>query len=209
MFQRVIVSLFVASFALFGATQARAADDQEARTFIEGLAQKAITTVAAQNISDADRKAQFQRLFISAFDIPEIGEFVLSRHWKTATPAQQKDFLVVFEDMQVLTWSQRFKHYDGVKLETEGAKMESEGVWLVDSQIVRPQGPPTPVQWRIRRAADGSMRIIDIIAEGVSMALTYRDEYAAALQSNSGNIDALLTSMRAKNVLLAGPAEKG
>jgi phospholipid transport system substrate-binding protein len=203
MFQRAIVSMLVASFAFFGASAARATDDQDARAFIQDLAQKAITTVVAPNISDKDRNEQFRRLFVSGFDIPAIGAFVLARHWKTATPAQQKEFLATFEDSQVLSWSQRFKNYNGVSLETQGVKPDVDGVWLVESQIIRPQAPPIPVQWRVHRVADGSMRVIDIVSEGVSMALTIREDYAAALQSNGENVDALLQAMRANNVSLA------
>ncbi len=203
MSQRIVVPTLFALFMFFGATTAKATDDQEARHFIEDLAQKAITTVAAPNISDTDRNDRFGRLFVSAFDIPQIGKFVLSRHWQTATPTQQTAFLKEFEDTQGWTWSRRFKDYNGVRLETLGANKEGEAVWLVDSQIVRPQGPPIPVQWRIHQAADGSLRVIDIISEGVGMALTYREDYAAVLQSNGENVDALLSTMRAKNEQLA------
>ena len=186
MFQRAVVPMLVALFLLVGTTSTRAADDQEARNFIQDVAQKAITTVADQNISDSERNQRFREVFVSAFDIPEIGKFVLSRHWQSANPAQQAEFLKAFEDTQVLTWSQRFKHYNGVRLETQGVSKDGDGLWLVDLQyIIRPQGPPTPVQWRIERVADGSMHIVDIKAEGVSMALTHRD-YHARSSSRTG-----------------------
>ncbi len=199
MVQRILVSTLVALFVLFGTTAARAADDQTAQTFIQGLAQNAIATVAAQNVSDTDRNERFRKIFVSAFDIPEIGKFVLSRHWRAVTPAQQAAFLKEFEDTQVLMWSRRFKDYNGVSLETLGANKEGEATWLVDSQIIRPQAPPISVQWRVHGAADGSMRVIDIISSGISMVLTYRDDYASALKLNGGNVDALLAVMRAKN----------
>lgn len=203
MFQRLFVPAFAALFMFLGATTVRAAADDEALNFIRDLAQKAITTVATQDITDNDRNQRFRQLFVSAFDIPEIGKFVLSRHWQSATPTQQAEFLKLFEDTQVLIWSQRFKRYNGVRLDTKGVKVENETTWLVDSQIIRPQGPPTQVQWRVQKAVGGSLRIIDIIAEGVSMALTYRGDYAAVLQSNGGNVDALLSTMRAKNISLS------
>jgi phospholipid transport system substrate-binding protein len=203
MFQRIFAPMLVALLVLIGASTISYAEDQDVRTFIQDLSQRAITTVSAQNISDSERNERFRQVFVSAFDIPGIGKFVLSRHWQAANPAQQTAFLKAFEDSQVLTWSLRFKRYNGVRLEIQNIKSESATVWQVDSQIIRPQGPPTPVQWRIQRIADNSLRIVDIVADGVSMALTYRDEYAQAMKSNGGNVDALLSTMRTKNDLLA------
>lgn len=200
---RALTALLLAIFLCgAGAAAPAVGASEDPQKFIQGLAQKAITTVAAQNVSDGERSQRFRHLFVSAFDIPEIGKFVLGRHWRAASPAQQSQFLKEFEDMQVFTWSRRFKDYHGEHLQTLGARKENEG-WLVDSQIVRPQGSPIPVQWRVRQESDGALRIVDIVPEGVSMALTQRQDFAGALQSNGGNVDALLASMRAKNQQLA------
>lgn len=194
--------LFLSLFLLFSAQAAMAASDQEAQSFIQDLAQKAITTVLVQNISDEERNQRFRQVFVASFDIPDIGKFVLARYWRTATPQQQSAFLKEFEDAQVLTWSQRFKSYHGVKLETLGVSQDGEGVWLVDSQILRPQGAPLPVQWHVHQTADG-LRITDIRPEGVSMVMTYRDDYTNLLNANGKSIDGLLSAMRGKNAQLS------
>ncbi len=177
---------------------ARAATADQAQSFIQALAHNAISTVANKQLSDVQRNDNFRRLFVSAFDIPGIGRFVLSRYWRTATPDQQKEFLKLFEDINVLTWAQRFKDYNGETLQTLGATKDGDRGWIVDSRIMRKQGPPIPVQWRLRQDDDGNLRIIDIIVEGVSMAITYRSDYASAIQSNGGRVDSLLAAMRRK-----------
>ena len=199
MYQRATASIIFAFFVLLGATTANGAADQDAQTFIQDVAQKAFTTVSANNISDNDRNEKFRQVFVSSFNIPEMGKFVLTRHWLKATAAQQKGFLKEFEDMQVLTWGRRFKDYNGIRLETLGAVRESDAGWLVDSRIIQTRGEPIPVQWRVRPDGEGNIRITDIIAAGVSMTLTFRDEYSNSLQRSGGNVDALLSAMRAKN----------
>jgi phospholipid transport system substrate-binding protein len=200
--QRLPGIAFLVLFLLF-ASRVWAASEQDAQIFIRDLAQKAIDTVAAQNISDTERSDRFRRLFVSAFDIPEIGRFVLSRYWRAANSDQRKEFLKEFEDMQVLTWSKRFKDYHGERLEIVGASMQNDNTWLVDSEVVRPQSKPIPVQWRVRQSSNGGLKVVDIIPENVSMALTQRQDYASAMQSNGGSIDNLLVSMRDKNDQLA------
>jgi len=177
---------------------ARAASGEEARAFVQDLAQKGITVSADQQLADDARNQRFRQLFVSAFDIPEIGRFVLSRYWVKATPDQQAEFLKLFEDATVLSWSRRFKSYHGERLVTSSAANDRDTGWVVDSQIFRQTGQPIPVQWRLAQASDGSLHVVDIVSEGVSMALTQRQDYSAAMQSNGGNVDALLVSLRAK-----------
>lgn len=179
-----------------GVVWAQSPDDAE--KFIAVLAQRAITTVADKQLSQNERDDRFRALFVSAFDIPEIGRFVLSRYWRTATAEQQHTFLALFEDITVLTWARRFRDYDGEHLETLGTTKDGDRGWLVDSRIVKPQGPPNRVQWRLRLEEDGSFRVVDIIAEGVSMAITLRSDYVSTIQANEGRMDGLLSTMRSK-----------
>ena len=171
---------------------------EEAQAFIQNLAQTAITTVAKGPASDAERNDRFRKLFVSAFDLPEISRFVLARYWRTATPDQQQQFVKLFEDMQVLNWSQRFKDYQGETLQVTAASKEGDTGFTVDSQLARPTGNPTVVQWKMHLAADGQIRITDIVVEGVSMALTQRSDFSSLLQANGGKVDELLKTLQAK-----------
>lgn len=182
--------------AMSSAVQAQSADD--AQRFIEALAQRAITTVANKQLTQNERNELFRRLFISSFDIPEIGRFVLSRYWRSATADQQQEFLTLFEEITVLTWTKRFQDYNGEKLEPLGSTKDGDRGWLVDSRILRSEGPPILVQWRLKTADDGNFRVIDINVEGVSMAITHRSDYGAAMQANGGRLDGLLATMRTK-----------
>jgi phospholipid transport system substrate-binding protein len=182
--------------ALPGMLRAQSQDD--AQRFIETLAQRAIATVADRQLPHDERAERFRKLFVSAFDIPEIGRFVLSRHWRSATAEQQREFLTLFENIIVLTWAKRFRDYSGEQLNTLAAAEDGNRGWMVDSRIVRPQGPPLPVQWRLRQGEDGTFRVVDVIIEGASMAITHRSDLTAAMQANGGRMEGLLSTMRTK-----------
>ena len=83
-------------------------------------------------------------------------------------------------------------------LDALAAMPDGERGWVVDSRILRKQGPPIAVQWRLRRGEDERFRVVDIVVESVSMAITHRSDYGAALQSNGGKMDGLFATMRAK-----------
>lgn len=181
-----------------GGGAAHAQTDENAKTFIGGLAQRAINAVADHQLSQAERDDRFRKLFVSSFDIPEIGKFVLSRYWRMASPEQQQEFLSLFEEITVLTWAKRFQDYNGESLESLSATKDGDKYWIVDSRILRDQGPQIPVQWRLKETDDGSFRVVDIVVEGVSMAITHRSDYASAMQANGGKVDGLLAIMRTK-----------
>ncbi len=178
---------------------ARADDAADARQFIAQMADQAIALVD----NTADTKQQkvdaFSKLFVASFDIPAIGQFVLGRHWKGASAEQQQQFLDLFRDFTVLTWTGRFNGYAGVRLDVSGAGPDPQdaSVLLVDSKIVRASADPIPLQWRVHKTPAG-WRIVDIFVEGVSMALTQRQDFASAIQSSGGTVDGLNAALRKK-----------
>lgn len=173
------------------------AADDEARKFIQKMADTAMNTVAVKDLSDGDRANRFRELFVDNFDLPEICKLVLGRYWRPATDLQRGEFQKLFEDIQVYTWTRRFKEYSGETLDISGVEADSSGDTMVVSQIRRQNLAPINVSWRVRK--DGSvLRIVDIIVEGASMILTYRSDYSGVLASQGGKLDALLGIMRQK-----------
>lgn len=170
-------------------------DTQGAQTFISGMAQQAIDFLADQSISREQKAQEFKKLLSSSFDMKTIGRFALGRYWKAATPAQQSEYQALFEKMVVQVYSERFKDYEGQKLTVESSAPEGEKDVLVTSYIVPESGPKVRVDWRVRNK-DGRHRIVDIIVEGVSMAVTQRSEFASVIQAGGGNVSALLDHLR-------------
>lgn len=192
-------SLFaaLASLALalgFLAAPAHAATEADARALVSALENEAVA-MAAKNLTVADREQRFRQLLDNQFDLQSIGQFILSRHWKTATPEQRQAFLQLFKDMTVLTWVRRFDDYGGQKLNVVKISAEPDG-FTTETSIARPGAPPMPILWRMTER-DGKLRVTDIIVEGVSMAITQRQEYGAVIQRNGG-VEGLLTMMRGK-----------
>ena len=67
---------------------------------------------------------------------------------------------------------------------------------FVLTEMVRHQGAPRRVAWRVRRGRKGD-NIVDVIVEGVSMVISQRAEVASVMRSNGGRIEGLLAALRA------------
>jgi len=188
------------AFALSGLTLAptTAAAEADPKAFVSQLAGKAMETMTAKGLSDNERNLRFRTQFTSEVDVPEIGRFVLGRHWRAATPEQQQEFLKAFEDIVVLTWATRFKDYGGdLRHVVTNAVPEGERGIMVESKVERDHQTPINLQWKLKKG-EADLRVVDLVVEGASMAITYRNEYAAVIQANGGKIDGLLGAMRNK-----------
>ena len=177
--------------------------EQQAKDTVTNLSKQAIEVMTSKSLNDAERIQRFRTLFISSVDLPTISRFVLGRHWKTATPDQQQSFMKLFEDMLVYTWSMRFKEAnDNISISVVGTRAEGDMGIIVESNILRQGQEPVPVLWRLR-LADGALRIQDLMIEGTSMILTYRDEYASVIAQGGGNMDGLLDVLKKKTAAMA------
>lgn len=165
--------------------------DDDATAFITGLGEQAMTIIRSQGTPE-ERRQDFQELFSTGFDVPAIGRFVLGRHWRVATPAQQAQYLALFERYVVIIYSERFNGYAGEQLRVLGQYPGDHGEVTVNSEIIRAGGgQPIRIDWRVEKV-NGAFKIADVMIEGVSMAQTQRQEFSSVIMQNGGKVQALL-----------------
>lgn len=166
-----------------------------AAQFVQRMGDKALSSLTAQDLQATERSRRVRNLLNENFDVNIIGRFALGTYWKTATEAQKSEYLHLFEDMIVKTYTQRFAEYSGQEFKVGGTIEASATDSVVSSQIVQKNGPPLAVDWRVRNKG-GQMKVIDVIVEGVSMSVTQRSDFASVIQSGGGKVEALLASLR-------------
>lgn len=197
----VALCLFVAS-APFTAS---AAVPDGATDFIRNLGDEAIATLTEKNTPRPVIEKRFRELFRESFHLPAIGRFVLGRYWRQATPDQRQEFLALFEELVVGTYAARFTGYSGEQLAIRDARPDSEKTAIVHSEIVRPNGPPIRIDWRVGHDGNG-FKVLDVVIEGISMAVTQRSEFASVIQRRGGKVEGLIEALRNKTVSLQEPA---
>ena len=174
---------------------ALAADD--AKKFIDGLSGDAIGSLTGTTLTEGDRENRFRSLLEAHFDLPGISKFVLGRYWKLANDSQQGEFQKLFETLLVQSYAKTFGQYGGDKFQVTKSMADSDGSVVVNSYVDRPNGDTIHLDWRVADQG-GSMRIVDLVVEGVSLRTTHRSDFASAIQSNGGTIEGLLTVLRQK-----------
>jgi phospholipid transport system substrate-binding protein len=184
----------VAAIAL-GAGIPRGAAASDPGAFISQLGSEAIQ-VLGPSVSASDRLARFREIFRNDFDVPGIGQFVLGRYWRAATPAEQQEFLGLYQEYIVEAYSARLGAYGGEPFRVTGTRGGGDNI-VVASQIIQKSGAPIEVDWYLADEG-GTLKITDVYVGGVSMKVTERDEFASVIQRNGGQVGALLAQLRQK-----------
>ena len=128
--------------------------------------------------------------------------FILGRHVRQATPGEMQDYLKLFDEIIIRNLSSRFGEYRGVKFALGRSQQRTEEDALVSTLVERPNTPAFALDWRVAEIM-GQPKVVDMIAEGTSLRLTTRSEYAAVIQRNGGRVAALLDAMRGQIAQLA------
>lgn len=190
-----VFTLALSLIALIGTAAHAQKGGDAASKFIQGLGDKALTSLTASDLPTAEREKRVRELLRSNFDVPRIARFALGTNWKTATEAERAEYLKLFEQMIVKTYAQRFSEYSGQEFKVTGTTVNSDTDTTVASQIIQKGGPPVNVEWRVSKKG-GSQKIIDVYVESISMSVTQRSDFAAVIQRGGGKVESLLQSMR-------------
>lgn len=170
------------------------ADASAPEKFIHALADRALGLVTDSASDITSKRARFEELLTDTFDMEGIGRFLLGRYWRLATPEDREAYLKAFKESIVYTYTARFDEYSGQKLVVDGSRQDGQFT-LVSSRIVEPKGgPDVKVEWRLIRQGD-DFKVADVVIEGVSMSVTQRQEYASVIQSNGGEVKALIKAL--------------
>ncbi len=188
--RRSLSVLALATAFLVWAAPVRAAP-VDPSAFVNGLVQQALSILRNPQVPDAQREERFSTLLRAGFDIPRIARFVLGRYWLSANDKERSQFSDLFAQWVVRTYSARFKEYGGETVNVTGAREETPTSYVVSSQLVHTNGaPPTTIYWHVRKS-DDDLKIVDVEVEGVSMALTEREEIASVIQRSGGSVATL------------------
>jgi phospholipid transport system substrate-binding protein len=203
---RVLMSrrLLLTGFAGLASFPARAQsmDISRATTFVNKAGQDLVTAINDPRLNLTQRRDKVASILRTAIDIEGTGRFILGRYVRQASPAELQDYLKLFDEVIIRNLSARFGEYRGVKFSLGRSQQRTEEDALVSTLIERPNSPSFTLDWRVAEI-NGQPRVVDVIAEGTSLRLTTRSEYAAVIQRNNGRVASLLDAMRGQIAQLA------
>jgi phospholipid transport system substrate-binding protein len=191
--RRQFLTLASITALLAFAPGARAQTSEKATAFIRATGDRLVAVVNGAGTAQ-DKRAQMTQILDDAVDVDGIARFCLGRFWHGASAAQQEAYVRLFHQVLVTNITAKLGEYKGVAFTMGRARTDGEND-VVSTTVERPNNPPTAVDWIVADITS-KPKIIDVVAEGTSLRLTQRQDYASYLMHNNNNVDALISAMK-------------
>jgi len=167
----------------------------EADIFIQSTVNRAAKTLGG-NLSKEARIKKLKEIADDTVDIKGIGFYSLGAYRKNLNSEQLKKYQEVFREYFLKSFSSRLAEYSNPEIEVNSKKKINENYTIVSSTLVSTDSrPEVAIQWRVYTKDPNNFLIRDLIIEGLSLARTQKEEFSSIINSNDGNIEALLKNL--------------
>lgn len=140
-------------------------------------------------------------------DFQRMTALAAGRHWREATPEQQKQLTNEFRTLLVYTYSGAISQVKDQKLEFKPMRGDPSDTDVeVRSQVLQSRGgDPIQLNYRLEKLPSG-WKIYDVNVLGAWLVETYKGNFAAEI--SKGGIDGLIKTLSDKNKRLAASAAR-
>ena len=172
------------------------AQSVEPDVFVQSTVNRA-SEVLAKDISKEDKINELKLIAKDTVDIRGIGFYTLGSFRKNLSENQKNEYLDLFEDYFLKSFSSRLSEYTNPKIEVQNKKILSKNYTIVNSLLVgTSERPEVKIDWRIYTKNPDNQLIRDLIIEGLSLVRTQKEEFASILNSNDGEINSLFKVLK-------------
>lgn len=193
MHRRSFLTGLTANAALVPAAPLWALNEAGASKLINSLVTD-INKVIASGKAESAMFREFERIFKRYSDTSYIAAYALGVDARRASSAQKRNFSKAFQAYISRKYGKRFREFIGGSLEVKSVKRVKK--WYEVSTLARLQGQaPFEVTFLVSDRS-GKDLFFNMYIEGVNLLLTERTEIGAILDSNKGNIDAMITELK-------------
>ena len=193
LFRRTALSVTAACLTALAVPGARAQTPEQASAFVQNLGNRLVAIVNGPGTTE-QKSAAMTRVIDTDVDVAGVGRFCLGRFWRVATPQQQREYEALFRKVLILSITSKIGDYQGVRFTMGRATSRPEGQ-VVGTTIAGPKKAPAQVDWVVRDV-NGSPKVVDVVAEGTSLRVTQRDDYASFLVQHNDSVQALIDAMQ-------------
>jgi len=163
--------------------------------FIQSTVNRAAKTLGG-NLNKEERIEKLKEIAKDTVDIRGIGFYSLGKYRKNLNSEQLKKYEELFEEYFLKSFSSRLAEYTNPEIEVDSKKKINENYTIVSSRLVSTENrPEVKIEWRVYTKDPDNLVIRDLIIEGLSLARTQKEEFSSIIDSNDGNIDALLKNL--------------
>ena len=145
----------------------------------------------------AQKSQKLESYLDARCDLATTAKLAMGRNWKVLSAPQQTEFTDLFKQYLIYTYRDNINSYGGQSVDVTGGRPEERGDYTVHTLIKGGDTKePVVVDYRLRRVESGDWRIIDVIAEGISLISNLRSQFQEIISARGA--DGLLRTLREK-----------
>ena len=168
----------------------------EPEKFVQSVADQA-SLVLTKDFTKEQKKEKLKSIAKKTVDFRGIGYYSLGAHRKNLSDDKKKEYLNIFKKYFLKSFASRLAEYTDPKISVSSQKKLNEKYTMVSSILLATEEKPeVKIDWRIVTKNPDKPLIIDVVIEGVSLAKVQKEEFNSIIQSNDGDINSLLTSLK-------------
>lgn len=153
---------------------------------IRATANEVVSVLGDEALSLEEKTARLETYLDSGIDFETTSKLVMARNWRRFDEAERQEFVTLFRDYLINTYGSNIESYGGETVAIIGGRDEARGDYTVHTKIDRGGGEHDVfIDYRMRKDRSGNWRIIDVIAEGISMVSNLRSQFQEIV-SNHG-----------------------
>ena len=140
--------------------------------------------------------AMVEEVVLPHFDFERISKRVLGKYWRRASEDQRRHFVAEFQTLLIRTYAVALTSYDHEEILYTEPQARSDTEMSIGIEVVGKSGPKIPITYAMH-LTDGHWRVYDVVVDGVSLSLTYRNDFRSVVRQEG--VDALISRMMAHN----------
>jgi len=192
------------AFAGMGAAQAQTSADasKSPSDFVQTVANDALNAVKKDQSIKTGDLARINKV-INEYVLPYVNlekttRLAAGRHWRQATPQQQRDLVEAFKGTLIRTYSGAFTQVDQ---RSSFSMLPFRGDVNADDLVVRSMlsqgnGPSVGIDYRLEKTPQG-WKIYDLNVEGIWLIQNYRNQFSQQISQNG--VEGLIAALNKRN----------
>ena len=160
--------------------------------FVQSTVNRA-SEVLSKNLTKNEKINWLKSIAKETVDIKGVGFYSLGSARKNLTKDQIEKYSELFEAYFLKSFSSRLAEYTNPEIEVKNKEKINDNYTIVNSILVATsERPEVKIDWRVYTKNPDNLLIRDLIIEGLSLARTQKEEFSSIINSNDGNVEALI-----------------
>ena len=148
------------------------------------------------NLDKDSKSKQLEKIALKTVDIKGIAYYTLGNYRKKLEEETKQKYLNLFEKYFLKSFTSRLTDHSNPKIEVLEAEVLNSKYTIIKSVLLATtERPEVKIDWRVYTKDPNRLLIRDLSIEGLSLARTQKEEFAAILESNNGELSELFAKL--------------